>query len=178
MIEIGNILGSILQPLYLCIFMIFTKSIKYNRINFIILSIIDYMVIQNIFKFNVNINADLIYLILFYINLKFLFKNDARITDMITYILSFFLMGLFSMIFVMIFGFKIKTIILSNIILLFIITVLRNELPKIEAFYNRFWNKHDFKFLKSVTIRGFSATFTIFTFIILHLWLIYGIIFN
>ena len=91
MIEIGNILGSILQPLYLCIFMIFTKNIKRNRINFIILSIIDYMLIQNIFKFNVNINADLIYSILFYINLKFLFKNDARITDMITYILSFFL---------------------------------------------------------------------------------------
>lgn len=175
-LQLGNILGCILQPLYLCLFMIFVKNIKSKRLIFILISIIDYFVIQNIVKFNVSINADLIYLIFFYVIMKFLYKEKSRITDLVTYIISFLLMGIFSIIFVLIFGFQIITIIFSVLTLITIIILIRNKLNNIEKFYNKFWNRHNFKTIKSVTIRGFSATLTIITFVILHLWLIYGIL--
>ena len=175
-LQLGNILGCILQPLYLCLFTIFTKNIKSNRLVFILISIIDYFIIQNIVKFNVGVNADLIYLIFFYINIKFLYRDKTRITDLVTYIISFLLMGIFSIIFVLIFGFKIISIIFSILTLLIIIILTRKRLYNIEKFYNKFWNRHNFKAIKSVTIRGFSATLTIMTFVILHLWLIYGIL--
>lgn len=175
-LQLGNILGCILQPFYLCLFMIFVKNIKSKRILFFIISIIDYLVIQNIVKFNVSINADLIYLTFFYINIKFLYKDKARITDIITYIIAFFIMGIFSMIFVLIFGFKIITILISILTLITTTIMLKDKLNNIEKFYIKFWNKHNFKVIKSVTIRGFGATLTIITFIILHLWLIKGIL--
>jgi hypothetical protein len=174
--QIGNLIGCVLQPLYLCLFMLFVKNIKEKRLIFIFLSIIDYIIIQNIVKFNISVNADLVYIVFFYINIKTLDKEKARITDIITYIVSFLSMGIFSMIYVSILGFKIITIIVTFLTLILIMLLLKDKLYAIEQFYNKFWNKHNFKFMKSVTIRGFSATLTIITFVILHIWLIYGIL--
>ena len=85
---IGNILGLILQPLYTCLFILFTKEIKNRRIYFIIMTIIDYIIVQNTLTFRYGIVADLIYVVLMYLNLKILYNNKARITDLTTYIIS------------------------------------------------------------------------------------------
>ena len=175
-LQLGNIIGCILQPLYLCLFIILTKRIKNKRAIFVILSIIDYLIVQNTLKFNGGIYADLIYTILFYTNIKFLYKEKGRITDVTTYIISFLIMGIFNIIFILLLKARIITILISNTILIIITLLLRNKLNTIEKFYNKFWNRHNFKFMKSVTIRGFTATITILTFVILHVWLIHGLL--
>jgi len=174
-LQLGNILGCILQPIYLCLFIIFTKKLSKKRMIFIILTIMQYFIIQNIAKFDLNINADLLFIILFYLNIKVLYGKKGRITDLITYIISFLLMGIVNMICILLFGIKIITIIIANIVLILFIIFIKEKLNNIEKFYNKFWNKHDFKFIKSVTIRGFSATLTIITFVILHFWITYGV---
>lgn len=171
---IGNIIGAILQPLYTCLFILYTKKINNKRISFIILTIIDYMIIQNVLTFTTGISADLIFAIVFYINLKIIYKSKARITDLVTYILSDILLGIISILTCLIFGMNIVSLILVTILPILIVLLARNKLNIIDKFYNKYWNrpKHDLK-IKSITVRGISACLTIFTFIILHFWILY-----
>lgn len=173
-ILIGDILGAILQPIYLCLFITSVKGIKNKRFVFILLSILDYILIQYYVKFNLSINADLIYAIIFFVNVCFMYKGKGRITDFITYIISFLIMGIASIIFISVLGTKIITIILCDCFLIALTLIFSKKIHNIENFYNKFWNKHSLKGIKSVTLRGFSAIITIITFILLHLWLIHG----
>ena len=66
-LALGNTLAAILNPIYYCVFMIYTKKISDKKLYFISLSIVDYLMVQNIVKFTAGVDADLVYLILFYI---------------------------------------------------------------------------------------------------------------
>lgn len=173
-IIIGNILASILHPIYYCLFMTFTKEIKTKQIYFLILTIIDYVVIQNCIKFTLGINANLFLAITFYINLKFLYKNKARITDITTFIMADILLGIISIIGYFIFGMSLASLIFATIMPIIIVILLSNKLNKIENFYNKYWNRSKIKKkIKSITVRGIGFSITVLEFLALHFWMIY-----
>lgn len=173
---IGNILGSILQPLYFCLFFFYAKQIKEKRALFIMLSIADYLIIQNFVKFSLGINADLIYAILFYINLKVFYKN-TKITDFITYVLANIVLGIINVLSFYLLGMNEKGLLFALLVPIVFVLMISQRLNKIETFYNKYWNRKKNKGkIKSITIRGFSACLTIVLFIALHFWIIYLLI--
>ena len=172
-IQLGNILGCILQPLYFCLFMFYVKRIKSKRILFILLSIFDYIIIQNLIKFTNGINADLFYAIIFYINSK-LFYKETNITNLITYIISNLLLGLINIISYFIFGMNIIGLASVLVIPIIIVLILSKKLCLLDHIYKKYWNRSRIKRkLKSITFRGFSACITILLFVILHFWNLY-----
>ena len=175
---IGNTLAAIMHSIYYCLFVIYAKKLNNKKLKFIILSIIDYILIQNTIHFKLGTNADLLYVIMFYINLKLLYRNKARVTDLITFIICDALLGLISVITYFIFKINIFSLVIDLIVPIIIVIILRNKLNIIEKFYNKYWNRHkNNKKIKSITVRGFSLCITIFEFLALHFWILY-LLFN
>ena len=173
-ILMGNILASIFHSVYYCLFISESKKIKNKKIYFIMLTIVDYLIAQNIIKFKLGINADLFLLIVFYVNLKFLYKDKARITDLITFILADTILGIISVIIYFIFGMNFFSLIVELTIPILIVILFGNKLNVIDQFYNKFWNRKRNKVkIKSITVRGFSFCITVFEFLALHFWMIY-----
>ena len=171
---IGNILGLILQPLYTCLLILYTKEVKNRRIYFIILNLIYYIIVQNTLTFRYGIVADLIYVVLMYLNLKILYNNKARITDLTTYIISDFVLGMLSMISYFIFGMNFIGLMSALMIPIILLIIFKSKLPIIEKFYNKFWNRKKQKMkIKSITTRGISLCITVFLTLILHFWMLY-----
>lgn len=171
---IGNILASILHPIYYCLFMISVKQLKDKKMYFIILTIIDYVIIQNVVKFTANINAYLLFVIVFYINIKFLYRNKVRITDITTFIISDTLLGIVSVIGYFVFGMSFASLIFATIIPILMVLLLYKKLNKIESFYNKYWNRSKIKKkIKSITVRGIGFSMTAMEFLALHFWMIY-----
>lgn len=176
-LQLGNALGCIFQPLYTCLFILNTKRIKENRKYFIILTIIDYTILLKFLSFKNGINVDFLFVILLYLNLKIVYKNKARITDLITYIISDLVLGLINIISYFIFGMNFIGLIFALIIPLIILKLISNKLNIIEQLYNKYWNRRKEKLkIKSITVRGISFCITVFVSLILHFWIIYLIL--
>lgn len=172
-LQLGNFLGCILQPLYFCLFMFYVKKIKTKRILFILLSTLDYIIIQNLIKFTNGINADLFYTIIFYINLKMFYK-ETNITSLITYIISNLLLGIINIISYFIFGMNIIGLTSVLVIPIIIVLILSKKLCILDHIYKKYWNRSRIKRkVKSITFRGASACVTILLFVILHFWNLY-----
>ena len=175
-LQIGNIIGYILQSFYISYFLLSTKKIKNHRTSVFLLVLSEYIFLKQICNLNYTVNFELMFGILIYLLFKVMYKNKIFITDFITYILSLIILGVASIFISLTVGMNIVGLILSSIIPIIFTYLMRHKLPKIEEFYFKFWNRHkNKKMLKSITIRGFSSVATILTFLFLHLWLIYGI---
>lgn len=173
-VVIGNILGSILQPLYTCLFILNTKRLKEKRSYFIILTVIDYIIIQNLITFKYGISADLMFVVIMFANLKLIYQNNARVTDLITYIISDIILRLISIVSYFVFGMNFISLIFATCTPLIIVTIFSNKLYAIEKFYNKYWNRKKKKTkIKSITVRGFSLCITVFISLILHFWIIF-----
>lgn len=173
---IGDTIGAILQPIYFSLFLIYSKGIKTKKIRFTILMILEHFLLRHIMQIKFNINFELTYSIITYIVLKLIYKNKARITDMVTFIISTLFMGAISVIVYFIIGMNIYGLITTNILIIVLTYLNRHKLIKIDEFYNKFWNRHSNEVkLKSITVRGISSVLTVIAFILMHLWLIYGI---
>ena len=173
-ILIGNILGAIFQTLYTCLFILYTKRLKNKRFYFIILTIIDYIIIEKSLSFKSGIPCDLLYVIALYINLKIVYPKETRITDLITYIISEIILGLISIISYFAFGMNIISLIFAIIIPIIVVIILSKKLCNIENLYNKYWNRKRHKTkIKSITVRGISLCITILVSLILHFWMIY-----
>ena len=173
------VLGQIPQAIYFSLFLIFTKQLKEKRLLFIALMIIGYIGLTRIFYFDVLLNITHVALV--YITLKFLYKEQVRVTDVVTFFVSVWLLAFVNIIMFIAFSSFIGESfgIIANAILLILVWLLRNKLPKIEIFYNKFWNRHNEpKMIKSVSVRGGVAIMINVIFYIAYLWLLYGIYIN
>lgn len=176
MLMIGNVAGMILQSILCGYFILTVKGLKTKRVLFITTVTLEYLFLKTIINLNYTVNFELMFGILIYCVLKLIYKDKCKITDLVTYVLSLIYLGIFSVPGLLVFGANILTIFISTILAILTVYLLRHKLNKIDVFYNKFWNRHqNNKMLKSVTIRGFSVTITIITFVLLHFWLIYGI---
>ena len=173
---IGNIIGYVLQSIFLAYFIISVKNIKEKRILFIFCVFAEYLFLRTIRALDYNVNFEVLLGIMIYLMLKIIYKNKARITDFITYIISLVFLGIISIPVALTIGMNIYGLVIADSVPIIITYLLRHKLTYIDKFYNKFWNKHNNKkMLKSVTIRGISTVLTIITFLLLHIWLIYGI---
>lgn len=175
-LTIGNLIGGIMQPIYFTLFLIFTKRIKEKRILFMSIMILEHFILKYACKLNYTINFELSYSAITYLILKIVYKDKARITDMVTFIISVIFMGAINVGSLLIFGANLFCVLFANIFSILIIFLMRHKLNHIDTFYNKFWNRHKSpKMLKSVTIRGLASSITIIVFVLMNLWLIYGI---
>lgn len=175
-LQLGNIIGLVLQSIFCAYFMLTVKEIKNKRINYILFTMLDFAFLKYVCRFNYTVNFELTLGILMCIILKLLYKK-FRITDFIIYILSLVFLGLTSIPSLIIIGANIYSVVIGNLLAILLTYFLRNKLAKIDKFFSKFWNRHSIKkALKSVTIRGFSSVLTVITFLLIHLWLIYGIL--
>ena len=176
-LTIGNLVGAVMQPIYFALFLIFTKKIKDKRLLFISIMILEHFILKYACKLHYTINFELSYSVMTYLILKIVYKNKARITDMVTFIISVLFMGVINVSAGIIIGMNVYGLIFTNIFPIIAICLLRHRLNEIDKFYNKFWNRHNNpKMLKSITIRGISSVMTIITFVLMNLWLIYGIL--
>lgn len=175
-LQLGNLLGAILQPIYFALFIIFTKKLKNKRILFVSIMIIEHILLKYVCKINYNINFELTYTIIYFLILKLLYKDKARITDVVTFVIAVIILGIFSVSTLLLLGVSIYSVVISNTLIILLTYLFRHKLSKIETFYSKFWNRHnDKRMLKSVTIRGLSSSITAIIFVLMHLWIIYGI---
>ena len=179
-LQIGNILGCILQPLYTCLFILYTKNIRSEsnidcrNFFFILLAIIDYIIIQNSLSFKISISSDLIFAIILYLNLKLVYSKKARITDLVTYVISDIILGLINIVSYFIFGSTLVGLIFALVIPLIVVILLNDKLNIIDQFYNKYWNRKNTKVkIKSITVRGISLCMTVIVSLILHFWIVY-----
>lgn len=176
MLMIGNIAGMILQSLYISYFIYSVKGLKKRKILFFLATTLEFFALKFICNLNYTVNFEIMLGIFICFMLKFIYKDKARITDFITYIISLVLLGIVSIFVSLTVGMNIVGLALANIIPILLTYILRHKLTKIDVFYTKFWNRHNNKkMLKSITIRGISTVMTIITFVLLHFWLIYGI---
>lgn len=174
---IGNIIGYVLQAIYYSYFLLIVKNIKTKRILFVISAIIEYILLKYVCKLHYTINFELVYGLFMFMLLIFVYRDKARITDIITYIISLLILGVCSILSILIIGINIYSVVIGNILPIIFTFLLRHKLIKIDEFYDNFWNRHsNSKMLKSITIRGFSSVLTVITFVLMHAWLIYGIL--
>lgn len=168
-LAIGNLVGAVMQPIYFALFLIFTKKIKDKRLLFISIMILEHFILKYACKLHYTINFELSYSIMTYLILKIVY--------MVTFIISVLFMGVINVSAGIIIGMNVYGLIFTNIFPIIAIYLLRHRLNEIDKFYNKFWNRHNNpKMLKSITIRGISSVMTIITFVLMNLWLIYGIL--
>ena len=176
-LQLGNAIGLVLQSIYFAYFMVSVKNLRNKKIEYILFVMIEFWFLKYICKLNYTINFELMLGILMCIILKLFYQIKFRITDFIIYIISLVFLGIISVSILIMIGANIYSVILGNLLAICLTYLLRHKLIKIDDFFNKFWNRHNIKkALKSVTIRGFSSVLTIITFLLIHLWLIYGIL--
>lgn len=174
---IGDTIALILQPLYFSMFMIYSKNLKCKRLIFILAMIIEHFILRYCIQLKFSINFELTYTIITYLLLKLIYREKARITDVIIFIISTLFLGVISISMYFIIGMNLAGLICVNVIPIISAYLLRHKLSKINQFFNRFWNKHEnSKMIKSITVRGISSIITILSFISMHIWIIYGIL--
>lgn len=172
-------LGQIPEAIYCACFMIACKNIKEKRLLFILLMIMDYLLLKQIFIFNSWFQ--LLYVVLTFIILKVLYKDKAKIFDIFYMILCYLFIIIVSIPCFLIFG---SDMILANFInkfLLFLILFLfKNKLNKLENAYYKFWNvdKENKKKVKAITFRSINILIMNIIFIIINICMIIAVLFN
>lgn len=174
-LQLGNLIGYILQSIYFSTFILNTKDIKDKRILFNTLVFGEFIFLKYICNMNYTINFEIAFGVLLYLIIKLVYKQKARITDLTIYILAMIFLGIINVATILLLGVNMYSVIVGNILPIIFVYILRSKLMEIDNFYTRFWNKHNnSKVFKSITIRGFSSILTTITFLLAHLWLIYG----
>lgn len=139
------LLGQIPEAIYFALFIILTKSYKNKRILFIVLSIIEYILLLNLFPYSTW--SHILYFALMYVMMKMLYKEKCQITDIFT-------LGIASIVLTLICGISyfiiwktinntIVFVILTRILLILFIILTRNKLHYIQDMYNKLWSRNN-----------------------------------
>ena len=171
--------GQIPEAIYFALFMIFTKQLKEKRILFIVLMTIEYLIIQKLIHFDIWLQ--IIYTAFVFIILKILYKEKAQITDIFTFTISSILLIILDLILYFTIGKLTNNYILfaviDKIVLLCVLFLIKNKLPKIQTLYKKLWNRNDNtkKKMKTTTFRSLNIVIFNITFYIINLGMIYCI---
>ena len=153
--------GQLPEAIYFALFMIFVKDLKERRILFITLTIIEYLLFLNVFKYNVY--GHIGFFICTYCILKILYKERAQIIDVFSLcIASIILIGISAMSYGIGFicgrNFTLA-LVLNRITMFLFILVFNTRLHSIQLMYKKHWNRHDERKskIKSTTFRAINA---------------------
>lgn len=151
-------LGQIPEAIYFALFMIFAKDLKEKRFLFIILMITEYLLLLNIFPYNIWFHLS--QFMMTYILLKILYKEKCQVTDIfILAIASVILIAICAALYFIIWStinnYLIYAI-LTRICMFLIIILFRKKLNKIQNLYKIIWNRND-KLRKNIKTTTFRA---------------------
>lgn len=173
--------AKILEPIYFSLFLIIGKNLKKKRLLFVLIMVFEYVMLTNIFKFNVMLQF--IYTFMTYINLKVLYKRKAQITDIFLFTLASIILIISSFLcYALIYSLtqKYYLVIIVNrfIIFLFLFGFKKAIREKYVEFYS-LWNRHDNpKQIKSLTLRNISIIIFNLMFWLINLGMLFVNIFG
>ena len=167
------LLGQIPEALYFALFIIFAKRIKEKRILFTVLMVLEYLLLINIFKYDVKFHISFIAMI--YLMLKVLYNEKAQITDIFIVLVSYLFLGITSALCFFICNKNALIASIVNRLLIFgFIFAMNNKLYKIQKIYKLFWNRNkDKKIMKSATFRSLNVVLFNLTFYVINIVMLY-----
>lgn len=172
-------LGQIPEAIYCACFMIACKNIKEKRLLFILLMIMDYLLLKQIFIFNSWFQ--LLYVVLTFIILKVLYKDKAKIFDIFYMILCYLTIIVAGALCFALLG---KNMIIANLInkaaLFGSLLLFGNKLHLLDNIYYKHWNRNDKikKKVKSITFRSINLIILNVIFIIINIGMAVAVLFN
>ena len=153
------IFAQCLEAIYFSLFLIVGKNIKEKRVLFTCIMIFEYIMLTQIIKFNVLFQF--IYTFLSFINLKVLYREKAKITDIFLFTFASIFLIIVSAFtyFTALFTYNnyIISLIINRILIFSFIFVFSNKIKeKYKEFYS-LWNRHNkLNKIKSLTLRNIS----------------------
>lgn len=170
------------EAMFFSLFMILAKNIKENRVLFVSLTCLEYLLLFQAFPFSMYSKVG--FFIVTFIILKMLYREKSQITDV-------FLLGIASLFLVLssllpsflfllkICRFKVYVII-NRIIIFGSLFLFRNQIKNIQKFYKKLWNRNDKvrKKIKSTTFRSANLVLFNLMFFIINCGLAFAIYFN
>ena len=164
-------LGQIPEAIFFSLFMIYTKQLKSKRWLYILLMIAEYVLLIQIFPFNVWFQ--ILYTFMSYIILKLLYKEKSQIIDIFTFSIASIILIITSAIMYLISFYTYYNtylcLILHKSLLFIFIFAVRNKLYNIQKLCKKVWNRNFNKKhkIKTTTFRAINiVVFNIMFFII------------
>ena len=175
------LLEQVLEAIYFSLFLIIGKNIKEKRLLFIGIMIFEYLALKYFIEYNVWFQ--IIYTFMTYVNLKFLYREKAQITDIFLFMsasIILIILGLICGSFRIFWDIDYNFLLVVNRVLMFMcLYLLRNKINKFYKSYYSYWNRHNDKTkIKSLTLRNISIIVFNLMFYFVNIGLIYAIFFN
>ena len=170
------LLGQIPEALYFSLFMIYVKNLKTKRIIFTALMVFEYLLLLYIFPYNWLFHIG--FMIVTFLILKILYKNNAQITDVFLLVIAYIYLGVTSAIsFILTNGNMLLAIVINRILIFAPIVIFNHRLNRIQDLYKKQWNRESpYKKIKAITFRSINlVTFNI-VFYLLNLCMMIGAI--
>lgn len=169
------LLGQIPEAIFFALFMIYAKGIKEKRILYTILIVVEYLLLINIFPYNLKFHIS--FMIMTYIILKLLYKEKSQITDIFILLISYIILGISSALSFFTFNDVIIASIVNRAILFVMLFSFKYKLIKIQKLYKNLWNRkanNKFK-IKSTTFRALNVIIFNIFFYILNIFILYSL---
>ena len=148
------------EPIYFALFLIIGKDLKNKRLLLTCIMIFEYYMLTYIFPFNVWFQF--IYTFIVFVDLKFLYKEKAQITDIFLFAASSIILIISSIVIYLAILVTIKNyyavILLNRIFIFSFIYFNRRNIRNLYKKFYSHWNRHNNpKAIKSITLRNVSV---------------------
>ena len=165
------------EPIYFSLFLIIGKDLKNKRLLLTCIMIFEYYMLTEIIYFNVWFQF--IYTFIVFVDLKFLYKEKAQITDIFLFAASsIILIGISIFTYLTaLFTYKnyMVSLIINRILIFLFLFLNKNNIRKLYKKFYSYWNRHNNpKALKSITLRNISVISFNLMFWIINLGMIYA----
>lgn len=165
------------EPIYFSLFLIIGKDLKNKRLLLTCIMIFEYYMLKDFIKFNVWFQF--IYTFIVFVDLKFLYKEKAQITDIFLFAASSIILIILSAIIFLTHLYTYNNyyiaIIINRIILFSFLYFNRNNIRELYKKFYSYWNRHNNpKAIKSLTLRNISVISFNLMFWVINLGMIYA----
>lgn len=163
------------EPIYFSLFLIIGKDLKNKRLLLTCIMIFEYYMLTEIIYFNVWFQF--IYTFIVFVDLKFLYKEKAQITDIFLFAASSIILIISSIVIYLAILFTIKNyyivILLNRTFIFSFIYFNRKNIRNLYKKFYSYWNRHNNpKALKSITLRNISVIIFNLMFYVINLCMI------
>lgn len=167
------LLGQIPEAIYFGLFMMFTKNYKTNRLAFICLMILEYVLLAQVFMYSMWFQ--ILYFFLSYLLMKILYEKETHITDVFTMcIASISLIVISAISYFGTFGDMVLGSVVNRFLMFSLLLSHKKYLPKIDETYKKLWNRSEHKYkIKSTTFRALNVVIFNISFILINLGLMF-----
>lgn len=170
------ILGRFVEPIYFALFLIIGKDLKNKRLLLIGIMMFEYVMLTYLLPYNVLFQF--IYTFITFVDLKFLYKEKAQVTDIFLFAVASIVLIITSIFTYLTALYTYKNYVISMIInRIVIFSIVYFGRNKIRQLYKRFyslWNRHNNpKVITSLTLRNISVIVFNLMFWIINLCMIY-----